>query len=215
MEADRITLKALVSAAAGIVALEALARFAIAAGVTGPLAGTGIVRLLDIAVLAAVLPACRLRGSAVGLERSGWRSGLRRGILWSIAFGVAAGVGFAAAHLAGQNPLRLLRSAGGLRQEGIVLYFLVGGLIGPIAEEFFFRGYLYGSVRRWGAPAAILSSTACFALVHPAAGGLPVVQIVGGLVFALAYELEKNLLVPLSIHVLGNFAIFALPLLPL
>jgi membrane protease YdiL (CAAX protease family) len=34
---------------------------------------------------------------------------------------------------------------------------------------------------------------------------------VGGLVFAVAYEIEKSLLVPITIHVLGNFAIFSLP----
>jgi membrane protease YdiL (CAAX protease family) len=35
---------------------------------------------------------------------------------------------------------------------------------------------------------------------------------VGGVVFALAYEKEKNLLVPIVIHISGNLAIFALSL---
>jgi hypothetical protein len=35
---------------------------------------------------------------------------------------------------------------------------------------------------------------------------------VGGIVFAVAYELEGNLMVPITIHVLGNTAIFALSL---
>jgi membrane protease YdiL (CAAX protease family) len=38
-------------------------------------------------------------------------------------------------------------------------------------------------------------------------------QIIGGIVFALAYEASGNLLVPITIHVLGNLAIFTLSLL--
>ena len=41
----------------------------------------------------------------------------------------------------------------------------------------------------------------------------PVTQIVGGVVFCLAYEKEKSLLVPIVIHMLGNAALFTLGLL--
>jgi hypothetical protein len=37
--------------------------------------------------------------------------------------------------------------------------------------------------------------------------------MIGGILFAVAYELEKNLLVPIIIHVLGNLAIFVLALI--
>jgi hypothetical protein len=37
-----------------------------------------------------------------------------------------------------------------------------------------------------------------------------VTQVVGGILFAAAYEIEKNLVVPITIHCLGNLAIFAL-----
>ena len=40
-----------------------------------------------------------------------------------------------------------------------------------------------------------------------------ITQAIGGVVFAVSYELEKNLLVPITIHCLGNMAIFLLPLL--
>jgi membrane protease YdiL (CAAX protease family) len=33
---------------------------------------------------------------------------------------------------------------------------------------------------------------------------------VGGIVFAIAYEKEKSLMVPVTIHCLGNMAIFSL-----
>jgi hypothetical protein len=42
---------------------------------------------------------------------------------------------------------------------------------------------------------------------------IPIPQIVGGLLFALSYEVEKNLMVPIIIHMSGNLAIFSLPYL--
>ena len=91
----------------------------------------------------------------------------------------------------------------------LILFFLVGGVLAPVAEEIFFRGLLYGFFRRWGAAVAVILSTALFAFAHPLQS-LPFTQIVGGLLFALSYEVEGNLLVPITIHVLGNLAIFAL-----
>ncbi|MBW2341949.1 MAG: CPBP family intramembrane metalloprotease [Deltaproteobacteria bacterium] len=38
--------------------------------------------------------------------------------------------------------------------------------------------------------------------------GIPLPQVVGGIVFAVAYEIEGSLMVPITIHVLGNLAIF-------
>jgi hypothetical protein len=60
---------------------------------------------------------------------------------------------------------------------------------------------------------ALIGSTALFVLPHLPQVRLPLTQLAGGLLFGLAYEKEKNLLVPMVIHVLGNFAIFLLPLL--
>ena len=54
-------------------------------------------------------------------------------------------------------------------------------------------------------------STAIFAALH-AVHGLPLVQITGGIVFAVAYETTGNLTVPMVIHVAANCAIFALSL---
>jgi hypothetical protein len=94
-------------------------------------------------------------------------------------------------------------------------FLLVGALIGPVAEEIFFRGILYGFFRRWGIPAAVLLSTLLFILPHSQSSGLalPITQLIGGILFAVAYEIEKNLLVPITIHCLGNLAIFILSLL--
>jgi membrane protease YdiL (CAAX protease family) len=88
----------------------------------------------------------------------------------------------------------------------------VGGVVSPIAEEVFFRGILYGFLRRWGVLVAVVGSTVIFVLAHPIISGIRLTQIVGGLVFAVAYEVEGNLMVPITIHALGNLAIFSLSL---
>jgi len=94
----------------------------------------------------------------------------------------------------------------------IALFFIVGGIVGPITEELFFRGILYGFFRKWGILIALVISTTVFVFAHPFFPKIPVTQLVGGIVFALAYEIEKNLTVPIVIHVLGNMAIFTLSL---
>ena len=39
---------------------------------------------------------------------------------------------------------------------------------------------------------------------------VPVTQIIGGLACAVAYEIEKNLMVPIVVHVPGNTLLFVI-----
>jgi len=50
-------------------------------------------------------------------------------------------------------------------------------------------------------------------LAHPIFPGIPLPQVVVGIVFAVAYEIEGSLMVPITIHVLGNLAIFTLSMM--
>ena len=50
-------------------------------------------------------------------------------------------------------------------------------------------------------------------MAHLLSTGLTPVQVIGGLVFAISYEIRKNLFVPITIHVMGNMAIFTLSLI--
>ena len=90
------------------------------------------------------------------------------------------------------------------------MLYIVGAIIGPIAEEIFFRGLLFTYLRHWGMIPALILSTAAFVLIHPVQG-MAVTQIIGGLLFGISFEFEKNLMVPIVIHVAGNTAIFTLP----
>jgi membrane protease YdiL (CAAX protease family) len=58
---------------------------------------------------------------------------------------------------------------------------------------------------------ALAASTALFVVLH-SVSGIPVTQLIGGIVFALAYEVTENLMVPMVIHVTGNLAIFCISL---
>jgi hypothetical protein len=213
MESNRVTLNTLALAAAGIFAIEVLARWGIGRWEADPLSGTALARLADIAWMAAVLSGRPNGWACIGLGRGSRLSGLHRGLVWSAGFGALTALAGGVLTAAGIDPLRLLHPVPAARPANPALLFLVGGLIGPVAEELFFRGLVYGYFRRWGVRPALALSTLIFTVLHAGAGALPIPQIVGGLVFAAAYEVEKRLLTPITIHVLGNLALFSLPYL--
>jgi membrane protease YdiL (CAAX protease family) len=146
----------------------------------------------------------------LGLERDSVLPGLGKGLIWSAGFAAAAGLLFLGLFMIGLNPLPLLRSPLPEGTTDRALFFFVGGIVAPVAEEIVFRGVIFGYLRRWGLPAAVLVSTTLFAALHLPA--VPITQIVGGMVFAVAYHTGKSLMVPIAIHVLGNLAIFTLSL---
>jgi len=214
MEADRIQIKTLIICLAAVIAVEVVARIGIGPGTHNPIIVLGAVRLLQAGMIVMIVLIRRRGLSAIGLSLTKTLPGLKRGLIWSAGFGLITFLGFALMFAIGLNPLTFIQTGLPANPGHIVLFFIVGGLIGPIAEEVFFRGIVYGFCRRWGAPAAIILSTLLFVLAHPVFPAIPVTQVVGGLLFAVAYEVEKNLIVPITIHVLGNLAIFMLSLIP-
>ena len=91
---------------------------------------------------------------------------------------------------------------------------IVALLVGPVCEEVFFRGLVFGALRRsfpfW---AAALLSSAVFAASHGwgmgwgLAGPILYLQIyAGGLAAAYAYELTGTLAAPVALHALWNAA---------
>jgi membrane protease YdiL (CAAX protease family) len=172
------------------------------------IAGSRAAQILVVMTLAVV----QTGGMEVlGLDKESMLSGLRKGLVWSAGFAAVAGLLFLGLFMTGQDPFTLVRSPLPEGTDQRVLFFFVGGIVAPLAEEIVFRGLIFGYLRRWGVPAAVLISTALFAVLHLPA--LPVTQIVGGIVFAVAYHTGGSLMVPIVIHVLGNLAIFTLSLL--
>ena len=181
---------------------------------TAPIIIIGGARSLEITFLLVI---CCLtepnRVSALGILPKHIRSGLFRGFLWSTGFGVVVGLVAVILIAAGLRPTDLIAVNLPSTQTSLFFFLVVGGIISPVAEEIFFRGVLYGYFRRWGMWTALLLSTLLFVMAHAIFHRIPLPQIVGGILFAVAYEKEKNLMVPIIIHVLGNLAIFAIALM--
>ena len=210
MEANRITVKSLIISIGSVLCVEA----AVGAFIAGcPLNSTfvlGLMRLIEIALLVLLAVLWGNGVSSVGLARSNAVYGLVRGLVWSAGFGVSALIAYLIFYAVGIDTLPIIKSNMPKGPSEITLFFMVGGVVGPVAEEIFFRGILYGFFRRWGIFVALTVSTLIFVLAHPGFPGIPVTQVVGGIVFAMAYEIEGSLMAPLTIHVLGNTAIFTL-----
>jgi len=210
MEANKISLKTLAISIAAVFAMETVFRLVIRGQPGSHLPALGIVRCMEAVCLLFIAGRFEKDPNAIGLSRSKMLPGLMRGLIWSFCFGIAAGALFLVLFAAGINPLKLVNTPMPSAPGQIFIFVLVGGLIGPIWEEILFRGIIFGFFRRWGVYAAILISTALFVLPHYDGHHLPLTQIVGGIVFAIAYEKEKSLMVPVTIHCLGNMAIFSL-----
>ena len=115
---------------------------------------------------------------------------------------------------------RLLLAAGGSQDDSaqeMVRFLEAGGshparlvvagsavFLAPVVEEFIFRGYLYGVVRRYaGVTVGILFNATLFAAIHvhlPSFGGLFVLAVC----LTLAYEWSGSIFIPITMHALFN-----------
>ena len=197
---------------AGILTIESLAAL-LNHHRAAPILIIGVARSLEIILLPAICCITEPGGiKTLGILPKRVRSGLLRGFLWSAGFGLMVALVAVILMIAGLHPADLIAASFPSAQPGLFFFLVVGGIISPVAEEIFFRGILYGYFRRWGMWTALLISTAVFVMAHAIFQRIPLPQIVGGILFAVAYEKEKNLMVPITIHVLGNLAIFTLSL---
>jgi membrane protease YdiL (CAAX protease family) len=83
-------------------------------------------------------------------------------------------------------------------------------LAAPIAEETFFRGFLFGGLRRYVPlwPAALLSG-AVFSLAHGNLGLIIPFALVGG-ILAWLYSRTNSLLTPILVHLLFNLTSYSI-----
>ncbi len=87
---------------------------------------------------------------------------------------------------------------------------LAAVVLAPVAEEVFFRGILYGSLKQLGFPRlALWGSSAFFALIHlNMATFIPLLFLAAACAFL--YDRTQNLLAPIATHVIFNAANLAL-----
>lgn len=185
-----------------------------------PYAVTGVARVFQIIAVLSIFYACNRNLLVFGFRSGFMRTGVFKGCVWSMGFAAAAGTGALGLYGAGMDPFELVKVRLPASAGSLALFYLVAGVVGPIAEEVVFRGVLYGYFRDLFYPVlkkgaivtALVASTVLFVAAHSHLPALPVPQIAGGVIFCLAYEMEKNLVVPVIIHSLGNMALFTLSL---
>lgn len=94
----------------------------------------------------------------------------------------------------------------------LALTVVLACLVGPLAEELFFRGVLYGALRQRISPvAAMLISAALFSLIHTNVLGFIPIMLLGCLL-AHVYERTGSLAGSLAIHILHNSLLMGLAL---
>ena len=213
MEADKIKIVPVFLSIAVLFLTEAVAKVLFSESLLSPMITLGATRLMEAFLFIMIVVTWGKGLHSIGLARHEILPGIMRGFIWSAAFGIIVSCIFGALYIAGVNPFAFIQVRLPNRTQDLIYFFFVGGLIAPIAEEIFFRGIIYGFFRRWGVVVAISLSTLIFVFAHMIDTALPVTQAIGGIVFAAAYEVEGKLMVPISIHVLGNIAIFSLSML--
>ncbi len=209
MDPTRIGIKTFLLTVAGILTLELLAGSVVRHTQSiPPLVYAGILRLFQTVFIIGVF---NKTPAAIGLHPGASVHGLWRGVLWAIGFGCLAAIAMTVLYLTGLDPLAMLRINLPAQWPARILAVVVGCLIAPVAEELFFRGVIFGFLRRAGFAWALGLSTILFASAHLVSGlRFPLIELCGGLIFAIAYEHERNLIVPIVIHCLGNLTIFTL-----
>ena len=92
--------------------------------------------------------------------------------------------------------------------QALLVALLLGGVVAPIAEEVFFRGFVYAGLRsRWGVVWGLILSATAFALAHVVPSILVPILIMG-LVFGLLYELTGSLWPCIALHSAVNSLAF-------
>ena len=108
-----------------------------------------------------------------------------------------------------QGIIELFTASGALEQR--IMIILLAVMVAPLAEEFFFRFFLYGVLRQYfGRAIGVMFSALLFAAVHAHLPSFAPLFVLG-VCFTLAYEWSGSLLVSMTMHALFNaFALTAL-----
>jgi membrane protease YdiL (CAAX protease family) len=95
---------------------------------------------------------------------------------------------------------------------GLVAAGFLVCVVAPLAEEMFFRGFLFGALRKRGLILALLVSGTAFGLAHVASSpiGFIVPLAALGVILALLYERTGSLWPSIALHALNNSIAFGI-----
>ena len=91
--------------------------------------------------------------------------------------------------------------------SGLVLFFIVAGILGPIVEEIVFRGMLYPAWKeKWGWIASAFATSLAFALFHPQGNGIS--QFLGSILFICLLRRTGSLRAAIIAHSVFNISLW-------
>ena len=85
----------------------------------------------------------------------------------------------------------------------IIWVLVIVCVVVPIGEEVFFRGFVFGALRRWGVFLASGLSALFFAAVHQQVVHFPPIFVLG-IILALFYERTQSLVPAIVVHGINN-----------
>ena len=102
-----------------------------------------------------------------------------------------------------QQPIvEMFNESSTLEQRILIIVLAVS--LAPLAEEFIFRFFIYGVLKRYlGKVVAVVASALLFAAVHAHLPSFAPLFVLGSC-FAIAYEWSGSILVPMMMHALFN-----------
>lgn len=103
-----------------------------------------------------------------------------------------------------QAPVQMIIDAKENNPAMLVILALLAVIVAPICEEFVFRGYLYGTLKRFSCSSfAVIISALFFAVVHANLWAMVPLFIVG-VALAIIYEVSGSLWASILTHMLFN-----------
>jgi membrane protease YdiL (CAAX protease family) len=169
----------------------------------------------DLALVAGVLIAAaaastgRVRAAALGLRRARVGSSVAHIVVGYVAFVGVAAVWTSVLSISARENIAVEL---GTRDSVIALIGsgLLVGAVAPLAEELFFRGFVFGALRRYGFPVAALVSGLAFGGAHvtssPIGFLLPLAAL--GVILCVIYERTGSLVPCMGLHCLNNSVAF-------
>ncbi len=146
-------------------------------------------------------------GAGVGLAGAATALGLI--YAWVYIVGLFIGRDQADAWLAGEGSKFTWMSLSGSPVQIAAMIVFVVGVLGPFAEEIFFRGLVFGALRARGIPLAVGVSALFFALLHGSVLRFPHVFLFG-VAMAILYARTRTLLPGIAAHVVTNVSLLIL-----
>lgn len=178
----------------------------------GKIKTTLIIRLFDLIFFILILKRFKLLKRLI---KTDVKKGILKGIFISFCIGIIFFITYFIIKVTiGKSIFNIFLFQLPHKTKDIILLFLAGGVISPIAEEIFFRGLIYNWLRKnYHIPLAVIISALIFSFFHLKGTMLPLIQFAGGILFACAYEYSKSIYTSMVIHITGNIFIFMVPVL--